>query len=571
MGRKSKLTFGEVVNLTLLIFIPLFFAGGWIWDNVFSKNDVAASDRMVRHETTGPTGVPKSSGAPAPQVVQMVDRGNAEFEPYSGFSEELFPSRVLSMAGRAPSSQYRNEPGMAPRYGILGTIGVLVRNVRRGERYAVEIVGDRLIGSSQESFTIFEDAPVVVMCPRINYDYANLRRNTQTTFINLSFKVLKDGQADGPSATRRWQVHQINDCPIELDEKYVMHDGQIQSRRKSQSYVVAGYVNENHPWIDTLLMEAKSTGICNEFIGYQGGHEKIWPQIAAIWKALQNRGLSYSSVSTSTSSKFHALQHIRFLDQSIAATQANCIDGSVLLCSMLRKIGLNVGVMLVPRHAYVCVFDEKMEHWLFAIETTMLGNADLAEAVKMATQSGEYPLEKWNDDKSGAYDIVDLTKLRKEGIQPIPFDELAAMPAMPAQAPPAVLQYQSPQEWARQKKEWARQQRIIIANKLRQQVIDLQGNLAQRNDERFRISAFNLFNEIRKNQTDFNAMPYAPSLVPTGIRNADDQMQARYGEIVRTLRTKSVPINAEINEEGLNNAKTVVDALVELANLPLDF
>ena len=373
----------------------------------------------------------KSSARTSSSTRESNTEDTVDFEPYSSLSEELFASRLISMAGRKSSNPPRQTEGEAPRYGINGSIGVIVKNVRKGESYTVKISADRLISESVESFIINEDAGVVVLCPRLNYDYVGLRRNTQTSFINVSFQTLKGAQMTGRTISRRWQVNQINDCPIQLESRRVMKDGSFSFKRSKQSWVIAGYVNENHPWIDALLLEAKNTGHCDEFVGYQGGNKMIGAQIRAIWKALQNRGLTYSSIATSTASNHHALQHVRFLDQSIASTQANCLDGSVLLCSILRKIGLNVGIMLVPGHAYVCVFDESDQNWIFGIETTLLGKADLAQAVRAATEHAEYPLAKWNDDTSDSYDLVDITKLRKDGIQPIPFDEVAAASSSP--------------------------------------------------------------------------------------------------------------------------------------------
>jgi hypothetical protein len=488
--------------------------------------------------------------------------GKVDFEPYSGYSEELFASRLISMTGRKPSKLRQEKEGEAPRYGISGTIGVIVRNVRKGEKYTVEISADRLIGSSAESFVIREDAGVVVICPQLNYDYVGLRRNTQTSFINISFKVLNESQTEGLTVTRRWQVHQINDCPIQLEHRSVMQDGSMAVRSSKQSWVIAGYVNENHPWIDALLLEAKNTGICDEFVGYSGGKKKIGPQIAAIWKALQNRGLTYSSIATTTSSNYHSFQHVRFLDQSISSTQANCLDGSVLLCSMLRKIGLNVGIVLVPGHAYVCVFDETDENWIFGIETTLLGKADLSQAMRMATENAQYALAKWNDATTDSYDLVDITKLRKDGIYPIPFDEVPAAPSSLTQV--SIEDRPSPEDAARQ-------QRIVIANRLRQKVIDLQANINQRKSEQYRVEAFNLFDEIRKHQSAFNSLLQKPSLKPTGVQSADAKMQDKYSEAINTLRNQSITLSTEINEDDLATARVVADALLGLASLPLNF
>jgi hypothetical protein len=150
---------------------------------------------------------------------------------------------------------------------------------------------------------------------------------------------------------------------------------------------------------------------------------------------------------------------VRFLDQSISSSQANCVDGSVLLCSILRKIGLNVGIMLVPGHAYVCVRDQENKQFIAGIETTMLGTSDLRSAVKMANSGGDYPLSKWNAD----YIYIDITESRKSRRNPIPFDEIAAIPSS---RPYAGSHANSPAEIARE-------QRIILANKLSQRVTDL--------------------------------------------------------------------------------------------------
>ena len=48
-------------------------------------------------------------------------------------------------------------------------------------------------------------------------------------------------------------------------------------------------------------------------------------------------------------------------------------------------------------------------------------------------------------------------------------------------------------------------------------------------------------------------------------------MQDNYSEIIETLRNRSIPIDTEIKESDLATARTLVDALLVLANLPLEF
>ena len=88
------------------------------------------------------------------------------------------------------------------------------------------------------------------------------------------------------------------------------------------------------------------------------------------------RDVRYSSITaTSVKAQTVASQHVRLIEESLNNSQANCVDGSVLLASALRKIGIEPFLVLVPGHCYVGFYvDEKKENML-AIETTMLGDA----------------------------------------------------------------------------------------------------------------------------------------------------------------------------------------------------
>ena len=544
--------------MVFLVAIIAICGGGWVWEKYFEKKPASPQHGITLAKRPEASATPPHSVAAVPSASEAPVTAHEPviFTPFAARGNELFPSHQLSLNSNI-NNGYRTEPGLAPQYGINGSIGVAVNKVRKGETYAVRVSGDRFIKESIETFTIVEDAHVVILFPRIAYDYAALRRNTQTTFMNLSFGVRRSGEAADRAITEKWQVHQINDCPMLVETQTILKHGLVSTERTSLRSTLAGYVNENHPWIDTILREAKETGICNEFIGYQGGREKIWPQVAAIWAALQNRGLSYSSITTTTSSERFVLQHVRFLDQSISASQANCVDGSVLICSILRKIGLNVGIMLVPGHAYVCVKDEQNTHFISGIETTLLGTADLRRATVAANNEGDYPLTKMNS----AYSYIDITELRRSSRNPIPFDEIAAIPSW---RPYAGNRANSPVEIARE-------QRIIIANKLNQKIRELIANHGSRSDESFRIAAHKAFTEIRQCQSAFNRLGAPPSLEKSGIDDTDLKLSIRYGAIINVLKTKDIEISGEVTEGNLAIAKELSEALVSLACLPLNY
>jgi hypothetical protein len=554
-----------------------FFAGvktyfwviviGWVVFTWFDEDNAdpvspppKTSTRPVRGKVPSPSNRPRpvsTTTAPQPEPPQPVVESAVDFTPYSRTGNEIFPSHLLSIK-TSSASGYRKPAGMAPSYGVEGSLGVIVRNVRRGETYKVTITGDQFIKASEETYAINENAPVAVMHPRLNYDYPALRRNTQTTFTNVTFSVSKGAQEPGTVKTQKWQIHQINDCPLWLTVRTIQADGSFSSEVVSYESVIAGYVNENHPWIDAILREAKETGICTQFIGYQGGEEQIWPQVSAIWTALQRRGLSYSSISTTTKSEGHSFQHVRFFDQSISASQANCLDGSVLLCSILRKIGLNTGIMLVPGHAYVCIVDKTNKSYFCGIETTAIGSHDLRRAVSIANNEGEYPLSKFNDK----YTFIDITDVRARHRNPIAFDEIAAIPS----ARPQTYYQAFPS-----REELARQERIILANKLKVRMTELLANLRLRNSDEFRLSAVTLFTEIRRCQRAFNGIRNLPILEKSGIIEADQRMEDRYAQIIELLKTRAIPAGSEITDGDLTIAKEITDALVSLASMPLTY
>jgi hypothetical protein len=192
------------------------------------------------------------------------------------------------------------------------------------------------------------------------------------------------------------------------------------------SPTLAGYVNENHPLVDRILTEAKDTGICRAFVGYGNKDDDVTRQIRAVWKALQNRGITYSNIAESTHSTMHSFQHVRMFEQSLNSGQANCVDATVMLASVLKKIGLKVGVILVPKHAYLVVYDKTGKRRDFAIESTGLANSSLEDAIKAATEDDEYNLrkieEQLDDDvDDGQYHELAIEDSRKSGVQPIPY------------------------------------------------------------------------------------------------------------------------------------------------------
>jgi hypothetical protein len=320
---------------------------------------------------------------------------DTSFEPWSFTEKDLFPSAIISMAtvdwnGETQTAEDKKtdddpelEEGESPIFGDEnGWLGVVLFDVEEGSNISVEITIDGFIKPSIWTGVIEDSYEEVRIVPKLKWDFEALRKIKEQTPVVVSFKVTVD-EEELEEQTENYIIRSINDCPF-----YVLAD-QEGTEFTDISWVFAAYVNENHPWIDGILKEALESELVNSFTGYQSDNpDEVIAQVFAIWNVLQRRGIKYSDISSTVPSKLVVSQSVRFLDDSIDATQANCVDGSVLMASILRKIGIDAHLVMVPGHCFLAfrltnqpienieeLFAEDSD--LFGLETTMLGNNKL--------------------------------------------------------------------------------------------------------------------------------------------------------------------------------------------------
>lgn len=321
------------------------------------------------------------------------DDPSATFLSYTG--NDLFPSYIIATATvdwngdeqRAEDKKTDEDPeleeGDIPLFGDEnGSIGVQIENVSAGTRLKVEISGDGFLSASKWEGESDDDYDIIHVYPKARWNYNALRNCTQQKPANLKIKVSVDDELVS-EIDETVLLRSINDCPF-----YVKLDDEGEDI-EDISITFAAYVNENHPWIDGLLKEAlsaaKDQGLINGFTGYQSeSQDEVLAQVFAIWNALQRRGIKYSDVSTAPPSKFVYSQTVRFLDDTVTSSQANCVDGSVLMASILRRIGLDAYLVMVPGHCFLAFSDgNKEDPVLFGLETTMLGSDNLKPIVEL--------------------------------------------------------------------------------------------------------------------------------------------------------------------------------------------
>jgi hypothetical protein len=269
----------------------------------------------------------------------------------------------------------------------------------------------------------------------VHFNYDALVRVRQSKPVNVDVSVSIDG---GPfrRKTKTITVRTVNDCPY----FYVTGKGGY-----DLSWMFAAYVNEDHPMVDDVLKMALSTNIVRAFDGYQSKNiDQVRDQVRAVWTALSLMGTRYSSITTTANrSEIAYSQHVRLLGESSKARQANCVDGSVLISSVLEKIGIQTELVKVPGHMFVRFWldpwmGEEKRHYC-CLETTMLGDgfplppkSPKAHAIQVAGESYvkawnyansafDKTREKFNEANQADFKLISIGQARKRGIIPIPY------------------------------------------------------------------------------------------------------------------------------------------------------
>ncbi len=362
-----------------------------------------------------------------------------DFTPIVGWDEQIFPSFVISTA------TIKNPPWVdEERTDILGEkgglLGVNITSPGKKSPIKVTITCDEIMEPSTFSGNLPEKDVEYSVFPRIKYRYSKLAEISQATPVSMTFKV-QIGKDEATEQTATVTIRPINDCP------FMVQAGETQI---DISPTFAAYVNEQHPFLDKVLREALDFGYVDSFSGYQGDEAEVIRQVYAIWDALVTRDVKYSSITaTSVNADTVWCQHVRMIEQSLNNSQANCVDGSVLMASLLRKVGIEPFLVLVPGHCYVGFYVDKEQTKLMAIETTLLGSTveedeeyasieileeaideeirdefswpTFCNAIAVGSKNFEESKEKFADKNEPEYVVIDIATARKHGILPIAF------------------------------------------------------------------------------------------------------------------------------------------------------
>jgi hypothetical protein len=302
------------------------------------------------------------------------DATGKKWLPLTGMDHQIFPATIITMAtSKKPFS----------------VIGLRLKDAAAGTKVRVAVTCDALMEPLTKELTVDKTAAEQDVPLSIHWKYDALARIHQQKPINFSFRVSLNGVDTGEKIDTPI-VHSVNDCLYAFKRA----NGQW----LPMFPLFAGYVNEDSPKIDKLLKDALATHIVKEFDGYQSKDpQKVGLQVLAVWNTLQQRGIKYSNVTDiATKSDLVLAQHVRFPSESIENAQANCVDGSVALASILQKIGIDTILVATNGHMFLAFYAKPDHQHLVALETTLLGAVDLPKDLAATDLLDEH----WRADAS---------------------------------------------------------------------------------------------------------------------------------------------------------------------------
>jgi len=236
---------------------------------------------------------------------------------------EVFPALELSQARRHAAAAATDH--------ILGDgtglIAVRVRARHADERVRLGVVVPGLGAPVRFEATLAQAGVDYELHPPLDWDVPRLLALPTPLATPLQFTLERDDVAAG--------AREVAVSLRPLDEAlYFVRDG---SDSVDLSWIFAAYVDERGATVDRILEGALKSGIVEKFDGYAGANPAlVYRQVWAIWQALT--------------------QH-----------------GSVLIASVLQRIGLRSFLVLVPGHAFVGFYTDADAQHAAYVETTLLG------------------------------------------------------------------------------------------------------------------------------------------------------------------------------------------------------
>jgi len=421
----------------------------WTLNTSFGQSDLEKaakalqifSDALKASNTNQPKPYSPQQGPYNQQ--QIVPQNNAQTRGPEGSNQHvdwgtkvipdgtIFPSIVFSLQSVQNDSQMYNFINGKISNGIEGDmascISTRVIAKRNFDNLSVRYSAMPFLKPSTYSIRGLKAGTSVILKPTLNWDYQALRSNPQSSPSTLTTEILDENGSVVGESQKRLMIRSANDCPILPSPQPNIVDE-----------FLAGFVNENSPLVDSVLQYGRDSGFLNSYSGYSDP-QSFWNQLFSVWFSLQKRGIKYSNIASLAPPSFGGMQsqHIRFMDESILRQQANCIDGTVLLASVYKRLGFRVAIVLLkvsnspsqgPDHAILAVKSPMNDGSHAFIDSTVMGSAQFAGKSFQSASWENFNLSLHQAESGMARSrmsgfnpkLIYVDDARQNGVQPIP-------------------------------------------------------------------------------------------------------------------------------------------------------
>jgi hypothetical protein len=189
---------------------------------------------------------------------------------------------------------------------------------------------------------------------------------------------------------------------------------------------IASWVTPHDPMVEEVLSRAKEFMDGRRLPGYENWksaaeqQQATMAQAKAIYRALQERGVSYVKSSITFGDHTSVSERVRMPFESLKQVSANCIDGAVMYAALFENLGMDPVIVLVPGHAFLGVRVAQGSDRFLYIDTVLTGRDTFENAV----QTAQTEMTRYTPQQITRIPIPDA---RQAGIFPMPTpDKMAA-------------------------------------------------------------------------------------------------------------------------------------------------
>ena len=182
---------------------------------------------------------------------------------------------------------------------------------------------------------------------------------------------------------------------------------------------IASWVTPHDPRVEQVLTMAKEFMPGRRLPGYEDGksealqEQETLRQARAIYRALQQHGVSYVKSSMTFGGNSGWSERVRYPRESLHTRSANCIDGALMYASLFENLDMEPVIVLIPGHAYVGVRLTRNSRKYLYVETSLTGRADF----EVAARSAEQRLAR---TPRSEITFIPIHDARQAGIYPMP-------------------------------------------------------------------------------------------------------------------------------------------------------